>query len=402
MFDAGILWKERLSRWSKELSRYFRYIFNGHFVIVLVFLIGGGAYYYQEWVKGLPADYPVPFIMAALIAILLTYSPIFTFLTEADRIFLLPLETRLGSYFKRSWIVSFVIQAYLLLLGLGVMIPMYAQVNGDGARSFLHLFGVLLIAKALNMLIKWRMQYYIEQRVHLLDPVVRFCVNAVLIYLLVSQASYIFVLPTVVLLAALLLIFYMKTKEKGLKWELLIELEERRMNAFYRLANMFTDVPKLKDRVKRRRWLDWLLARLPYSQEATFKHLYMRTFLRAGDYFGLFMRLSIIGWLVLYFVSFGYGQIGLAVLFLYLTGFQLLPLWSHHQHKLWISLYPVQQSLREHAFKQLLVNVLYVQTVIFASAVLIKGEYVTGAGVLAAGALFSNWYAKIYIQKKLH
>ena len=42
----------------------------------------------------------------------------------------------------------------------------------------------------------------------------------------------------------------------GLKWDLLIAQEEKRMASFYRLANLFTDVPKLKDTVKRRKWLD--------------------------------------------------------------------------------------------------------------------------------------------------
>ena len=41
-----------------------------------------------------------------------------------------------------------------------------------------------------------------------------------------------------------------QTKEKGLKWEFLIEQDESRMTSFYRLANLFTDVPKLKNQVK--------------------------------------------------------------------------------------------------------------------------------------------------------
>ncbi|PAF11597.1 hypothetical protein CHH61_26455, partial [Shouchella clausii] len=68
----------------------------------------------------------------------------------------------------------------------------------------------------------------------------------------------------------LYLFFTMKSRDKGLKWEYLIDQEERRMTSFYRLANMFTDVPKLKDRVKRRKWLDWLLSGIPFKQDATF------------------------------------------------------------------------------------------------------------------------------------
>ena len=93
MFDEKLLWKERFSRTSKELSRYLRYIFNGHLIIVLVFLLGSAAYYYQEWLKIIPNNFPSAVIMAVSIALLLTYSPIYTFMSEADRIFLIPLET---------------------------------------------------------------------------------------------------------------------------------------------------------------------------------------------------------------------------------------------------------------------------------------------------------------------
>ena len=107
MFDEKLLWKERLSRTSKELSRYLRYIFNGHLVIVFMFLLGTAAYYYQEWLKTLPETFPSAIIMSVCMSILLTYSPIYTFMSEADRIFLLPLETKLGGYFRKSILISF-------------------------------------------------------------------------------------------------------------------------------------------------------------------------------------------------------------------------------------------------------------------------------------------------------
>ncbi|KAF0818006.1 MULTISPECIES: ABC transporter permease [unclassified Cytobacillus] len=401
MFNEKQLWKERFGRTFKELSRYLRYIFNGHIVIVMLFLLGTAAFYYQEWIKTLPNDFPAAVIMAAILALIVTYSPIYTFFSEADKIFLLPLEDRLSGYFIRSLLVSFFVHAYLLVLGLGVFIPLYAAVNDGNFKLFLPFLMILLTLKIINLLIRWKIQYYIETSVHLLDACVRYAVNAVFLYFLFSGASTIFILAPGVLLILLYLFFSMKSRNKGLKWEYLIEQEERRMTSFYRLANMFTDVPKLKDRVKRRKWLDWLLSGIPFRQDATFKNLYVRTFLRSGDYFGLFIRLTLIGAGAIYLISYGMGQIVLVPLIMYLTGFQLVPLWNHYQDKLWVNLYPVKADIKEKSFKQLLTGILYVQALILSLAVMAKGGWLASLLALAAGVLFAYVYTHFYIQKRL-
>jgi len=401
MFDEKQLWKERFGRTFKELGRYSRYIFNGHIVIVMVFLIGMAAYYYQEWLKTISEQFPAAMIMAIVLGLLLTFSPIYTFLSNADKIFLLPLESRLSGYFKRSIMISFMIQAYLIFMGLGVFMPMYASVNNGNYQLFFSFLLALLVMKIINILIRWKVQYYVETKVHLFDSFVRYAVNTVFLYLLFSNTSVFFLLPELILLVTLLFFYNSKTKIKGLKWEFLIEQEERRMNSFYRFANLFTDVPKLKDRIKRRKWLDWLFARLAFAHENTFSHLYIRTFLRAGDYYGLFIRLTIIGAAVIYFISFGVGQVLVALLFMYLTGFQLVPLWNHHQNKLWINLYPLEGTLREKSFKQLLKGILFIQAFLLAITLLAKGEFMLAVIAFVAGIGFTFYFTNIYIQKKL-
>ncbi|MCM3708347.1 ABC transporter permease [Cytobacillus firmus] len=401
MFDEKQLWKERLGRTVKELSRYLRYIFNGHIVIVMVFLLGTAAFYYQEWIKTLPDDFPAAAVIAIILALLVTYSPIYTFFSEADKIFLLPLEDRLLNYFRRSMEASFFVHAYLLVMGLGVLLPLYAAVNDGNFKVFLPFLLFLLTLKLINLLIRWKIQYYIETSVHILDTCVRYAVNAVFLYFLFSGASPIFMLAAGVLLILLYLFFTMKSRDKGLKWEYLIDQEERRITSFYRLANMFTDVPKLKDRVKRRKWLDWLLSGIPFKQDATFKNLYIRTFLRSGDYFGLFIRLTFIGAGAIYLISYGMGQILLVPLFMYLTGFQLLPLWNHHQDKLWVKLYPVKGDIQEKSFKQLLTGILYVQALLLSLAVLANGGWLASLLAFTVGILFAYVYTHFYIQKRL-
>lgn len=401
MFDEKALWKERLGRTSKELGKYLRYIFNGHIVIVMVFLIGTAAYYYQEWVKTLSPDFPVSIIMAIILSLLLTYSPIYTMLMEADRIFLLPVETRLKNYFQSSIFLSFVVQVYVLILGLAVFMPMYAAINHGSYKPFFVFLLMLCLVKFANMLIRWRVQFFVETRVHKVDSIIRYSVNGVFLYLLFSNANIWFLVPVAFIYAVLYYYYRAQTKLKGLKWEFLIDQEERRMMSFYRLANLFTDVPKLRDRVKRRKWLDWITSFLPFRHEEVYKHLYVHTFIRGGDYLGLFIRLTVIGMLCLYFLAFGYGQILFVLLFLFLTGFQLLPLWNHHQNKIWIQLYPVDDHLRVKSFQQLLASILSVQSVLLSIPLMIKGEWMIALASIVVGVIFSYLFVFGYSKNKL-
>jgi ABC-2 type transport system permease protein len=401
MFDEKLLWKERFGRTSKELSRYLRYIFNGHLVIVFVFLIGTAAYYYQDWLKTLPETFPSAIIMSICMAFLVTYSPIYTFMSEADRIFLLPLETKLGGYFRKSFWISFSMQIYLLLIGLAVFMPMYAAVNQGNFKSFFPFLIVLLMVKVFNLFIRWHVQYYGEKNVLNVDTLIRFMVNLVFLYLLFSNAALYLIIAAAVILFGLFIYYKQQTKEKGLKWEYLIDQDERRMTSFYRLANLFTDVPKLKNQVKRRKWLDSLLVRIPFQQDQAFTYLFMRTFLRSGDYWGLFVRLTLIGAGIIYFLTFGIGQVIMAVVFIYLTGFQLLPLWKHHQYHSMLELYPLSESRKEFSFLSFLRKVLFLQSILFALVLFIKGEFVVASITLLVCIVFSFYFVSFYTKRKI-
>lgn len=401
MFEDKKLWKERAGRRGKDLGRYLRYIFNGHLVVVLLFLIGSAGYFYQTWISGLQSSFPAEFIMAVILGLFLTYSPVYNFLLEADAVFLLPLETKMKQYFYRSGIVSLVFQSYVLLLIFAVLMPMYAHVNSTGFRMFLPFLIVLVVIKAWNIAVSWVIDYHLDPALHVGDVAMRFLMNAIFAFLLFKRANVL-----ILLLMAVILFFYYRafaitTKQKGLKWDALIRQEEKRMNSFYRLANLFTDVPLLKDTVKRRKWLDLFVKRISFSSENTYVYLFSRTFLRSGDYLGLFIRLTVIGSIALYFLSFGLIQVLLAILFLYLTGFQLLPLWLHHQNKLWVDLYPVEPRFKRKAFSFLLSMILMIQTVLFAVFIGIKGDWLLAVIELLAGIGFSLFFVYVYSKHRI-
>lgn len=70
-------------------------------MIVVLFLLGTAAFYYQEWIKTLQPDFPAAWIIALILAFVLTYSPIQTFLTEADKIFLFAARNKVECLFQK-------------------------------------------------------------------------------------------------------------------------------------------------------------------------------------------------------------------------------------------------------------------------------------------------------------
>ncbi|CAM4061554.1 ABC transporter permease [Lederbergia lenta] len=401
MKQINELWPERLQAYIKELRRYFKYMFNDHLLFVLIFGGGAAIYYYSEWVKTLDSGFPVGLIMAIVLAILLAISPIQTLLREADIVFLLPLETKMGSYFKNGMKLSFITQAYVLLLVLAAFMPMYAQVTGDGFKVFFYLLAIVLLLKIWNLMLHWMILKANDKQSLFFDWIIRFSLSALLLYFIFEKASFWFVGATTLILLLVTLYFRNALKNKPLKWELLIEKEQNRMQNFYRAANMFTDVPHLKGRVKRRRWLDPLFSTIPFSSDQTYRFLLSRTIVRTSEFSGLILRLTLIPVVLILFNGNVYFSVAISLLFIYLTGFQLIPLMRRHELKIWTSLYPIRSDQKKIAFLNLLMKILIVQAIVFSLSTAIGGNLKQAAINAVVSCLFAILFTKMYVPGRL-
>ncbi|WLR51481.1 ABC transporter permease [Bacillus tianshenii] len=402
MFNANELWKKRFGHFTKEMQRYLRLMFNDHLKFVLLFAGIISAYYYQQWLQGLPETFPTVFIMAIVLGVLLTHSPVRTLLKEADVVFLIPLEERLGAYFQKAKQYSFTIQCYVLLIAAGVLAPLYFHTEESSFGTYALMIGVLFVVKGWNIYTSWQMRYFSSRSSHYSDMVVRFTVNVVFVYFLFAKAAIWFLLMVAFLMLGLFFYYRRLTDQKKvLKWEQLIELEQGRMMTFYRIANMFTDVPKFKEKTKRRAYLSILFSRIPFKQTSTFVHLYTKTFIRSSDYLGIYVRLLVIGGIVAYTLPYQYGKLIVLLLTLYLSGFQLLPLWRHHVMKRWLDLYPIRMEVRMQSFLKVLFSALLVKAVILAVLIMLSGGLILGAVSILLGIGFSAAFVYFYTKKRL-
>jgi ABC-2 type transport system permease protein len=400
MNNVEVIWKKRIVEYNQELQKYLKYMFNDHLLFVLIFALGGAAFTYNQWVKTLQPTFPAPLIMAVILGLLLAWSPVYTFLREADAVFLLPLEERLSSYFTKCIWISFMFQTYIQLLVLAALMPMYVAVSGSSFSSFFPLLAFVLVMKVWNLYVRWYMLRFQEREVHWTDSLVRFLLSAALVFLVLSGAALWMTLLVAVLMLGYGLYFYQSTKGKNLKWDLLINLEEQRMLIFYRIANMFTDVPKLKGKVHRRKWLDWLV-KAPFSQASTYRYLYLRSLVRTSEYSGLFIRLTLIGVLLIYSNSSFIFSILTALVFLYLTAFQLIPLFKRFDYKIWVLIYPVSRELKKSSFQKIMSQSMMIQAVVFSLPLFLRGAWIEGLITLLAGLTFSIFFSQFYLVQRL-
>lgn len=401
MFNAHDLFMTRFRAFVKETSRYFQYIFNGHTAIAILFLISAAAYYYQHLLRTLPVDFPTSWVIAFFFSLVSTYSPIHTLLKEADLVFLLPAEQQMGRYFTNALIFSYVLQLYLVVLILAVLAPLY-QASFDTYSGYLFYGVILVILKAWNMMANWWMLKIRDQASHIIEKGCRFLLQLSLFYFFVNGHVIFAAITTVLLFVVFLYSYYLASRHKALAWDRLVEKDQSQMRAFYRLANMFTDVPHLKARIKKRHWLVHLATTLvPFKQRTTFSYLYRITFIRSSDYLGIYLRLTGLGFVAILYIPQLWLGVAIGILFLYLSGIQLMTISQHHRLTLWMDIYPIANTIRYQAVHQLLLQLLSIQTVLLTLAFCFVQDFFGAMVMLVAGSLFNLLFCSLYIRKKV-
>lgn len=402
MFDAHEFFKKRFSGHLKELGRYTRYMFNGHIAFAMFFFIAAFAYYYQSWLETIPDDFPTSIIMGVVFGLLLSYSPVSTLLKEPDLFFLIAAEKKMGPYFRNALIYSYVIQLYLVVLLFAGFGPLYfASFPSRDPKLYLLLLVVVLIFKAWNLYANWSILKTRDPFYRGLDIFVRAILNVGVSYFLIAGNTLWAVICTVLFMAVFSYDVYISKKKPGIVWDLLVEKDIHRMHMFYRLANMFTDVGHLKNRIKRRRWLSGLINHIPFRQDSTYQYLFRITFIRSGDYLWMYIRLIIIGGLFIYFIPTDWMKLIFALLFLYMSCFQLMSIYKHHRTTIWLDLYPVKKHLLKEAVTRGLYQLMTLQTILFTILFLIMGDML-GAGVMFLGGVVWNiLFITFYVKRKM-
>ena len=393
------LWKKRLNLYLKRMIKYYRYVFNDHFVIALLFLLGGISYTYSNLIKSLNVDLSYPWAKPVVIIVLLVmlqFGKVGTLIDEPDKVFLLPQEKGMREYLmkaqKRAWVSNSVIQIVVWI----VLLPfIYYGVHLNLVESIILLLSQVALKVAqvnLFFIRAFEAKYQAGKYSLIFNYVV-----PLIVYTLGLYASIYFALGITVGL-----ILYLKSlpKNKIIQWNYLIDVEKLRLMRKYSFFNLFTDVPQIKKKAKRRKYLDWLIPKF----KNVYGYLFIRAIIRNGEYSGLYIRLTVIEFIVLLFIPKFWLSLVIGMLFIYLIGFQMLPLYKCFDDNVFVHLYPLETNSKGKEFKSILLALLIINALISAIAVYIAIQNILLSGaflalVLVESILFVYGYANLRLEK---
>jgi len=369
------LFRQRLTKHLSEMARYLRYVFNDHFVIALMFMVGGLGFGYSNGLKGLETGiWWAPYVVIFTLLLLLQLGRLATLMNDADVVFLLPRERSMHAYFIKTKNYSEIMAVLIQIMGWFVLIP-FIRVTDD--VSWLFLFELLVTQLILkDAFLERELVLRYQYRIKLIQSSILF---KWLLPVIVIGVSYL-VNPVFGLVLAIILnigiryISFNRWQKVQIDWNKAIMMENNRMLGIYRFFNLFTNVPSITGSVKRRRYLDFIVNRIKPTRENTYLYLFSRSILRGTEFGSLYLRLTLLGMVLLVFIQQQWLIVVLTILFIYLIGFQLIPSYFHFDDIVFTHLYPINEKQKLDNFSRTTAIALSITAVLLAGTTLIAQQ----------------------------
>ncbi|ULG73739.1 ABC transporter permease [Macrococcus brunensis] len=362
MYNAKSLYQKRAGANSKEVARYSRFIFNGHFIIFLSIAFGALMLQYSQLLKALPDGIDYHLIIAFILA-LTTLAPLRTYFREADQVFLLPYEEQLDDYIRNSIVGSALRRGILFTVLFVILLPLYHAGEYFSIHGAITAYLTGVIGIGIGLLLRF---YFLKIGVSNMS------VNILLFIVLISgiymslDGSWFSGLAALIMLLGLLLLVRNIAEHRVYPWETLIEYEKDLTQQQYKLINMFTDVKGLKDNVRRRAFFDFLLKDRVYNHEGMFLFLFKRNFVRSKDAFWIIIRLVVIGGLIIWLVHQPIIAAIIGVFMIYIVVLQSSQFYKQQAYQLWPQVWPVAESKVVEGFQKFLRQLSLVVTIVVA------------------------------------
>ncbi|MFK5675815.1 ABC transporter permease [Ligilactobacillus sp. LYQ60] len=390
------VWHQRLAAYHKELFRYAKYIFNDHFIIAVLFLLGGFGYEYAQLLQG-PVTHRLQWgaflITICCVVITINFGRWMTLMKPADWVFLRPETVRMNQYLRPAWRYNLAVGWGVPLLGGIIVTPLLHYVWGVSRGSMVFFIAGLIIMREVIITAGYHESMLPNEpgwQKQLIFKGILPVVSGLL--MLVS--------PWVALIIVLTWLgggLTLARQQGMIQWQQAIITEQHRMQRLYRIINLFVTVPQVAVRAHRRRWADGLV-RLLAGQDAM-QGLVARAFVRSGDYLGMFIRLLLVGTVGVTVVHNGWLAIALAVIINYLIIFQLFPLEHHFDDTVFVRITPVLWAQRGRAVRRVLSRLSWVPLVCFMGAILCGTRDLVLAGLSGVLIAVENYLLSALFQR---
>lgn len=365
-------YKLRLAKHQKRMFKYLKYVMNDHFILICMVGLGGFGYYYSEYLKNLtPAVSWVPIVVGLVWFISLFVGRLSTLMQEADAVFLIPKERAMTTYLKRGLNYSTIFPTIAISLIVGVTFPLVAITKSVDFSMTLFIIASLLALKYADLWIQLE-SLYLDSGQNVTTHRIIWTLGAIGSLFCSLYVSFYVGVAVAFVISIVLVMLSKKTLESSqLNWEKSIQVERKRMKRLYSFFNLFTDVPGLSSDVRRRKYLDGLLNRIKKTSENTYLYLYARVVARGSEYSSLTIRLILVGMVLLFFTKSFWLMAILGSLFIYLLGFQLIPIYHAFDYMLMTQLYPISYKLKHNSVLFIIRSVIGIMTLIFSLVVVV-------------------------------
>ena len=336
------IFKKRRNLWYQQNIKYLRYVFNDHFVLFLMILLGALVVQYVNFLQVHHLNLWGKIILVVFVSLLSqVLGRLATFIEAPDKVFLLTKELEVRAYLIKCLIRSLILPAIVSELLVLIAAPLL-KFN----PIFLILWFLVLVGIKAGLL---AYQIWRFQNSGLLD------------------------------------------------WSGLIDLEEARKTGTLRLFSLFTNVKGLKSHSHRRKYLDFLLTKT----KRTYEYLFTRSFLRSGDYLGLTIRLLILSILSMIFVKNGIVAIVMVLVFNYLLIFQLLSLQTAFDYQLLTRIYPLKKAAKTAGLRMIIFRVMMFVTIVelVLSLIFVRPFFLTLV-ILLVNFLLTKFYVRFRLKNK--
>lgn len=354
------LFKQQRTAHVQMLIKYWRLVFNDHFVIALFFIAGALAYSYSQLLATVKSTDWWPRIAIVLfMTVVAQLGRLATLLELPDEVFMLPQSDRMQAYFRQAFIYSMWPAMLISLVATSVILPLEMTISKVGTVNMLLIIISALLVKLDNLAISmrdisWSAMTTTMSRIWCWLP-------ALVVWLLNCYISPIYGC----LLAVIISAWHMYSiQHLQINWRLAVRIEDDRMMGVYRFFNLFTDVPRVQGQIKRRHWADQLVNHL--GRQDAWSFLYSRALVRGSGISGLLLRLTVLGMIIIFFIPAGWLNTAFSMLMLYLLMTQLLPLFDQFKNNAFVYIYPLPSELQERSFKQMMMRVMVVEAILLA------------------------------------
>ena len=360
------LFKKRQQRHFMMLLKYWRLVFNDHFVIALFFLFGALAYGYSQWLPQLgPHLWWSRWLLVIWFTILAQLGRLATLIERPDPIFLLPQVNAMQRYLRQAANYSLILAELGTVAGTFVDLPFALTTEKLSWINVTEVLIAALFAKEVWLYLariaisqqgqghrrllqagRWGLPFIIAVGTWLGNPLIGMVAGVAVNSILAAS------LPV---------------QRLALDWRTAVRSEAARMDSVYRFFNLFTDVPKVQGNVRRRRWATGLVRWLSIPGHP-WSYLYARGLVRNADISGIVIRLTLLAMVIVFLVPIGWLNVVLTALFIYLIATQLFPLFDQFDDNVFTHLYPVSFAQRQADFQSLLAKVTTLVALLIALA----------------------------------